>query len=199
MSGGSRWLFGCLLGLVIALLAVLVLTKGNHSVSPRRGAPPMAPADAGAGEAGTGEPSGREADPSREDATHNVAGLPAGLLTAEQIHSLILDGSPELDEMDQETRLDAIKQMLRDTIERTMSLEVLDKEFHFARSLWDGAKYEEALAVYLAIYDAASVPENMCRVLRDSFPTFDESWSGPHLDPDAAASVWRSCMRKVGG
>ena len=178
------WLLGGLVAVVILLVVVFFVGRMGSGES-SRSAPRALPADTEAREGVREETSAAKAAPPLEDVIGNVGVGPTQLLTMEEIHTLILRGSPELDEMDQETRLDAIKHMLRDAIERTMSLEVLDGEFHFAWDLWKAGEYEDALAVYLAIYDAASVPENMCRVLRDAFPTFDESWSGPHFAQDA--------------
>jgi len=85
----------------------------------------------------------------------------------EELNELIADAGLELDEMDEETRLYIIRQLVRDALERNVSLESFQTELDFAEQLLGGKRSKDARAVLLGIYDAASNPENMVRVLRD--------------------------------
>jgi hypothetical protein len=83
----------------------------------------------------------------------------------DEINELLVSGIAELEEMDDETRLDMIRQVVRDALERSMSLELMRDELNFAKQLHADGKVLEALAVYLAVYDVAVNAENYSRVL----------------------------------
>jgi len=102
--------------------------------------------------------------------------VPSGQLSVQQINDLILEGSPELDEMDVETRSDLLRHLLRDTLERKLSLDLIKQEYDMASELLEAGKYMEALPIFLAIYDVASSPENMGRLNRQG--TFASSQEG---------------------
>jgi len=88
-----------------------------------------------------------------------------------------LKGSPEFDELDEETRNYMIRQLLRDALERTVSLASIRREFEYASRLAREEKHAEGFTVFLALYDVTSSPDNICRVLRDGrFATSPEHW-----------------------
>ncbi len=122
------------------------------------------------------------------------APAPLEQLTVEQINELIANGSPELDKMDEDTRLDIIRHMLRDLMERTMSLELIRKQREFAEQLLNEAddasdrgehaqaeaKFKKALAIALALYDVASRPENYSWAVKETRKAFISDIEGLH-------------------
>jgi len=91
---------------------------------------------------------------------------------------MLVNGSPEFEGMDEETRLTTIRHLLRDTMERTMSLELMEKQFDFAFELYGSRKHNEALVVALSIYDVASSVDNINRALRDGLFALQEGKLG---------------------
>jgi len=106
---------------------------------------------------------------------------PLQQLSLEQINELVRKGSPELDAMDEETRLETIRHLLRDALERTMSLKAMREVCDVAGQFWQEGKkekaegkseeaeaaFKKAVAIYLAVYDVASNPENYAWAVKD--------------------------------
>jgi len=155
---------------IVAVTVLVLLVAGGASymaIRTRR-----AGTGEGIYESGTSTPPGDpvegRAGQASEETSSGTAGKFPAPLSVEQINDLILNGSPELDAMEEGARLDTIRHLLRDALERTMSLELIDDEFRFAAELRGMEKNREALAVYRAIYEVASSPDNMSRALCDA-------------------------------
>jgi tetratricopeptide (TPR) repeat protein len=106
------------------------------------------------------------------------AGTPSEPLTVQEINEMLVSGSPEFEGTDEETRLDMLRGLLRDTMERTVSLELMEKQSDFAMELLGSGKHDEALVVALSIYDVASSVDNMNRALRDGLFALQEGKLG---------------------
>ncbi len=162
------------LALVAVGLVAYFLTRGASRTGPEPG---LAQPASDFLETRTGEAKASSPDAHEVKTPHQRVKTASQLQSVEEINELILQGSPEFDELDEETRNYMIRQLLRDALERTVSLASIRREFEFASALAREERSAEALTIFLALYDVTSSPDNICRALRDGrFASSPEHW-----------------------